>query len=540
MAVFVLSCKETNPDPVPVTPDPAPVNPEPALVHHVLDASMSGEEKPEGTKAALNPSDDSEILWKAGEEVTVFVGDTPYTFTGDNATPVATARFEGEAPADLGTYVMLYPKNTSATKSGTTITTSLSADQTGFAGSYAEGTIILAGTSSTASVTCKHVCSGVRFKTGRPGVSKVTLKGNNGEKIAGDFSFSFSEGTPVAGSGTEDTITLTAPDDGTFEADKWYYIVSLPCVFSNGITMTAYAGSQVGTLVISTKDLTFSRSVMKQVASLDSRMTWNTAIYYGPQNSFCATVDTPVGIDITPRFIDGNWQRGHSDAPSAMPYSADVLWGKATAGLSGRILTMSGPSEGSSLVAIKDKSGNILWSYLLWVKSSFGENTLPSGAVMQEELGGGGLKFQWGRKDPLQDDCDEVGNQGDNGLAYSIANPTKFINGVSPTKNWYTGSDGRGDDNLWGGISGQKTVWDPCPQGWRVPTNAAFAGLSKKSVSYGFADGYYYSATPIIDPEVNSWADGLAVEYFPYYSSYEYEIDGSYRETAHSVRCVKE
>lgn len=532
LAVFCLSCQRTD-------------SAGPLLVRQVLDVSMDQET----VKAVLNPLDDSKVLWSAGEEVAVFVGNTIYQFTGNNAEPSASARFEGEAPVDMGTYVMLSPYNASATKAGGTVNTTLPAAQTGFAGSYADGTIILAGTSSTASIRCLHVCSGVRFKTGRAGVEQVALRGNSGERIAGDFSFSFSEGIPVASGGTEEVITLTAPGGGTFDPDTWYYIVSLPKVFANGVTLTAYAGSQVGTLVISTKNLTFTRGIMKQVASLGSRMVWENpsgGIYYGPENSFCVAPGTSVAFDVTPRLIGVNWQRsGLASISAARAASAQVLWGGATASLDGTTLTMRSTSEGSSLVAIKDSGGSILWSYLLWVRSSFPETNLPSGAKALPALGGE-LYFQWGRKDPLQSSASREENKGTSGLVYSIANPTVFIRGESGGNyDWFTNDPKLQDATLWGD-EGSKTVWDPCPAGYRVPSSTVFSDV-------GFTFSYFVSNFDELGylnegglyPTLRSYWTRTADSYAALalddsYTGRESVFYGQMRNIASPIRCVKE
>ena len=501
-------------------------------------------------KTTVDPSDDSRVLWSAGEHVNVFVGNDSYEFTGTNASAADAATFSGSGPAGLGTYVMLSPYNSLATKSGGTISTTLPAVQTGRAGSFTDGTVVLAGTSSTNTVTCKHVCSGIRFKTGRADVTMVTLQGNNGERIAGDFSFSFSGANPVAGAGTETVITLTAPGGGSFEADQWYYIVSLPYVFSSGITLTAYAGAKVGTLVISNENLTFSRGMFKQVISLNERMTWATTsgrAYYGPQNTFCSAANTDVVIDVKPRLIVENWQRSIALAPSAArPASADVLWGGsgtyASLSTDGTVLTMRRASDGSSLVAIKDSEGNILWSYLLWVGSTFEELTLPTGKKILPPLGGN-LYFQWGRKDPLKTDCAFIDNRGTGGLDYSISNPETFIRGADNAFDWFCKNEGDQDHSLWG-EGGAKTVWDPCPEGYRVPSEADFthAGFDYSYLENNFAElGYvhntdfyaygrtYWTRTPSGDDSTSLDDTG-----------YPGVFRGQTRNIASPVRCVRE
>ena len=395
------------------------------LVKHTITAGIEGATK---VQIVADPAHENKakVLWSAGEVVDVWVGETAYEFTGQNASAALSTTFEGTAPANLGTWVLVYPQGASTGKSGNVITATLPAVQTAVAGGFDPAAAIVAGRGTGATVTCKHLYSGIRFKTGRRGVTAVTLKGNNGEKIAGTFSFSFSAGIPeVAGEGTEEEITLTAPDGSTFNPDSWYYILSLPCTFTDGVTLTSYAGSQIGT-VSSTKS--FSRGIIREVASLANAMTWKTAIYYGSQNTFCTTVGKEVEIDVTPKMIGENWQRTLTRAPYGTPKSAKKLWGSATCTLSGTTLTVSSSSEGSSLIAIKDSKGTILWSFLIWVKNEMSETTINGNKFLPPL--GDNCYFQWGRKDPLLSDAMQLGN-GFHGLENSIQYPSHFIKGAA-------------------------------------------------------------------------------------------------------------
>ena len=531
------------------------------LVKHTITAGIEG-----ATKVQLDPEADTKVLWTKEEDVDVWVGETAYPFKGQNAAAKASTTFEGTAPAYLGTWVLVSPQGASTGKSGDVITATLPAVQTAVARGFDTNAAIVAGLGTGATVTCKHLYSGIRFKTGRPGVTAVTLKGNNGEKIAGTFSFSFSAGIPeVAGEGTEEEITLTAPDGSTFNPDSWYYILSLPCTFTKGVTLTSYAGSQIGTV---SSENPFSRGIIRQVASLASAMTWETAIYYGSQNTFCTTVDDPVvdlpveiEIDVTPKMIGENWQRTLTPAPYGTPKSAKILWGSATCTLSGTTLTVSSSSEGSSLIAIKDSNypddpkGTILWSFLIWVKSSFSETPLTNGKILLPPLGDN-CYFQWGRKDPLLSDAQQLGN-GSHGLENSIQNPSHFIKGAANAHDWFCGGDlGDQDATLWGGDSGPKTVWDPCPQGYRVPSEAEITSepVSFYTPANGFQElGILGRNDQSLTVDFNSnhrsyWtrdvlaygnASGLVITYYETDPS-AIDFDGFERDQGLPLRCVRE
>jgi uncharacterized protein (TIGR02145 family) len=143
---------------------------------------------------------------------------------------------------------------------------------------------------------------------------------------------------------------------------------------------------------------------------------------------------------------------------------------------------------GNALLAVKRSDNHeIIWSYHIWVTSYKGENPILMAnghKFMDRNLGATandleptayGLLYQWGRKDPFRDDSYNptyVDSSVDNGtIIYSIKNPTHFIKGVETdgtNNDWLYGSTR--NDYLWNEqATNTKTIYDPCPHGWRVP-----------------------------------------------------------------------
>ena len=550
LLVLLAACQREG---SPVTPE----TPVLQLVEHTLYASTPDEDDP-ATRTAVSALNDKKILWSAQERISILSGGGNYLFQGDNDAPAATANFTGTGPADLGSYIALYPYNASATYSEGYVSTTLPAFQLGKAGSFADGYLITADDATGNSLSFKHLCSGLRFMVNTDNIKAVSIRGNNGEKIAGDFRFRFaSEDTPVAEAGTEECVTLTPSSGSTFEIGTAYYIVILPTVFTNGFTLTADNGSQVGELRFDS-EVTFSAGKFKNITgALNTRISsWKTPkINYGQQNSCCLRPGGSVSIDVTPRLIEGTWQRGPVPFTADVPDAADVLWGNgsiSSAALSDGKLTVSASGTlGSALVAIK-KGSTILWSYLIWVtESAPAETTLPGGAVLQSTLGGN-CYFQWGRKDPLLTTATRAENQGTGGLAYSIAHPTEYIKGDdSAAYDWFCKYGSSQDATLWG-AGGSKTVWDPCPSGYRVPSEADFTdtGFDYSYLTSNFQQlGYisnssydtysyypfsrtYWTCSPVSSESIYSTAldDSNNPEVFY----------GQQRMIACPVRCVKE
>ena len=160
---------------------------------------------------------------------------------------------------------------------------------------------------------------------------------------------------------------------------------------------------------------------------------------------------------------------------------------------------------GNAVIAAKNAGGTILWSWHIWVPNGMfttdtyglGEKQMMSrnlGALVDaagdsetnSDILSYGLMYQWGRKDPFP-------GSGANGsstaaktyptsiitntegvakdMDYAIQNPNVFISTTSYNYDWNTSTDG----TLWGEES-TKTIYDPCPVGYRVP-NRAWASI---------------------------------------------------------------
>ena len=148
---------------------------------------------------------------------------------------------------------------------------------------------------------------------------------------------------------------------------------------------------------------------------------------------------------------------------------------------------------GNALIAAKNSEDKIIWSWHIWIPATAIEtNTygIYDHALMDRYLGAlvaatttsvpvesFGLHYQWGRKDPFlgagaitgSDFATRSGTALSRGyemtVAQTIANPTAYA--------VYTEADSWGnwlnpyDASLW--KEGEKTVYDPCPPGYRIP-----------------------------------------------------------------------
>lgn len=186
--------------------------------------------------------------------------------------------------------------------------------------------------------------------------------------------------------------------------------------------------------------------------------------------------------------------------------------------------------EGNALIGAYDANGDVIWSWHIWVvEKATAEKTITVGgktfmsvnlgafmsANESEEdiLASYGLYYQWGRKDPFvgplkynaagADNASMYSGKGDavsviyaesTGVIgtqnYAVAHPLTFILGLSETKNDWLYSEHL--TTLWSEV---KSINDPCPKGWRVPSNSELAPLQIKDENEGTEGSFGWDLT---------------------------------------------
>lgn len=181
-------------------------------------------------------------------------------------------------------------------------------------------------------------------------------------------------------------------------------------------------------------------------------------------------------------------------------------------------------SYGNALIAVKDSQGTILWSWHIWLcdfdpdasarKTKNGMKLMDRnlGATLSEFNGydqrdrASGMLYQWGRKDPMNQLVITGYRPGFSYPSVEMASsePTTFA------QNWIWFDDGSGNGvrGLWS--AERKTMYDPCPQGWKVADRSAWDGGHEFTGNYD-EYGTWISHT--------SDSDALQYPYAPYYDS---------------------
>ena len=246
--------------------------------------------------------------------------------------------------------------------------------------------------------------------------------------------------------------------------------------------------------------------------------------------------------------------------------------------------------EGNAVIAAKDASGTILWSWHIWftdqpqaqVYNNYArtmmDRNLGATSATKGDVGALGLLYQWGRKDPFLGSSSisssalakstiawpsTVSSNSSKGtIEYATAHPTTFITYNSGNYDWYYA----GINTCWTTLKTAKSIYDPCPAGWRVPdgiwSKAGFDDTTfdstNKGISFSISSpsttwypasgyrsgydgsfdfvggyGYYWSASP----SPNSYYNCSLI--FSGYGSVT-PSNGSRRASGCSVRCLQE
>lgn len=185
---------------------------------------------------------DNAVHWEANDAISLFdPTGANNQFSTTQSGPIVT--FTGEATPAEGTYYALYPYDANAQIGGTTITTTLPAEQMAREGSFAQGlNPSVATADATNNLYFKNVCALVKFTldgSSTTTITKATLCGNNGEALAGTLTIDATASTPIAMADTSFGQTVIELN-GPLTPGTTYYFVTAPATLSNGLTLSFY------------------------------------------------------------------------------------------------------------------------------------------------------------------------------------------------------------------------------------------------------------------------------------------------------------
>ena len=271
---------------------------------------------------------------------------------------------------------------------------------------------------------------------------------------------------------------LTHNISGATSSGGWY---------TRTLTLTAAenttTSSRSGTVTITVEGLSV------QIAASQTAFSVPAASTDGMSNCYIvppgATITFPVTRAYTGGVLDSDYNGTFTVARQWYSGSA-VTYSVSGSGRNAYIKVKAPSTKGNALIALK-QGGVTVWSYHIWVTDMALTNTWTPNygstatkkTFMDRNLGATentlsvnsrGLFYQWGRKDPFPKEETLTGfsiaASGRVSMGTTIKNPGAF--------NPYGGDwNSTRNDNLWNSTSNTKTIYDPCPLGWRVPPSGA-------------------------------------------------------------------
>ena len=235
----------------------------------------------EGTKVYVN--EDLHLRWTADDRISLFNKSTvnkEFVFTGETGAESGEFREVDNGSSATGAaipyVVAVYPYQSSVSISNSGLSLTLPAEQAFAEKSFGLGANTMVSLGADDNLQFKNMGGYLRVSLyGGVSVNSITLKGNNGEKIAGKANVSMSADGSATLAMAEDAsteITLTCANPvavgATVEESVDFWFVVPPVTFSKGFTVTVnYDG---GSAEKSTdKSVTIKRNYLSKMAPFD-------------------------------------------------------------------------------------------------------------------------------------------------------------------------------------------------------------------------------------------------------------------------------
>ncbi|MBQ7269335.1 MAG: hypothetical protein IJS62_05720 [Bacteroidales bacterium] len=472
-------------------------------------------------------------LWEASDAISLFsTGGSHMRFSLTDGAGTREAVFTGNLISTTVPYYAIYPYREGNSKNNG-LRFLLPEVQT-----YAENSFgrdaapmyaIIPEINSNASF--KNLCGILKLQfTGSAPVTRIVLTSKSGASLWGmcrlvlnnkqgtdEQTLELSEGSATLILDCGDGVQLS-------EVPTAFHLVVPAGSLDEGMTVEVFtAGDKMAASFSTDKTIPIKRSSITPMKSrplvTDLSVAESANCYVvTTSGSYCfKSVKGNSGAEIVPAYVDVLWESVNTTtAPSAGTVIAPEPHYDE-----GYIFFTATGNKGNAVIAAKDASGDVLWSWHIWVPSSVpgaaAYSNSSTGGMMDRDLGAlsetpanpfsSGLIYQWGRKDPFPGICGystanpEIATTGSFVLSatsaekgtedYAIAHPTEYLycpSSVQGNQDWVYG----GNNSHWGAV---KTIYDPCPPGYQVPVNGVWAGLEAAPGTNGFLlDGKHWYA----------------------------------------------
>ena len=534
------------------------------------------------------------LKWLPEDEIAIYSGDYSYNkFVNTNTEVSSVANFKGEA-TERWTYYAIYPYSLATSQwwdEGRTAELIVPTKQV-----YAENTFatdmnpMFARVERGGVLEFKNLCGLLVVNlTGEEKIKTLSLaayaEDGSLAQIAGNFRAEYYDDIPtMTPSGMYGNMIEMDCGDGVQLNPSQpvpFHFVLAPGTYSK---ITVFATTVDGKVMIKEgrTPLTINRAKLITAGTL--AYAENISVNLSERGRSNCYIVPKSGVYSFDAHLIGNGEFGlieganfHTSNTAISPVKAEVLWEDRTGVIASvslrdnKISFLATGQEGNALIVAKDEADEIIWSWHIWAteqpKNHVYMNNRGMYTVLDRNLGATsaeygddatwyksvGLTYQWGRKDPFISNCREnISSQ--LSIEESIAIPTIYVDRWGDWNKEY-------ETTLWN--SYKKTIYDPCPVGYRVAVPDIWNGFTKDgnsvdrvpdiSVSGEFIHGWNF----IYDDSHTAWypvtdggntgryfssSHGTSL-YFYYSSKYECNVNptsGIDYYSNYNVRCMKD
>ena len=492
--------------------------------------SIVAEMETDQTKTSV--TDEGTFTWSNGDKVWLHTTSGSVVGTLSSGAGTSCAKFTYGGFVGEMTGKAVYPYNDGHAITGEVLNFVLPASYD-LGSSLTNTNAAMYGVNVGGTIRFNHLAGVMRFKFKDvpAGVNKFTITLD--KKINGTFAADLIADYPVietssSSTASEKTITLNF-NALTAKSDISVY-VPLPIGTYNSLELGLYDDGQSVWTYSKSVTNTVSRKSLKLMpvvtlgGSVDSEIEGGVADLSanGTANSYIVSSAGSYKFSTV---------KGNSSTSVGTVSKAEVLWesfgtdvtpnvGDLVKNISyknGEVIFQTADSfnEGNAVIAAKDASGNILWSWHIWLTDqpqgqvyynnagTMMDRNLGATSATPGDVGALGLLYQWGRKDPFLGSSSisintlamstitwpsAVKSNASNGtIEYATTHPTTFITYNNSNYDWYSTSSSSTDNTRWTESDKSKSIYDPCPAGWRVPdgsSNGVWSTALGSSSSY--------------------------------------------------------
>lgn len=495
----------------------------------------------QGTSSKSVMGDDNSVLWSEDDQIIAFMNSSlgQKYMVAQESIGKTFARFdEIESESDdfcsgveLDHNIAYYPYDSDVeclkVGDGYELSVELSSEQKYVRNSFGANSLHMAAVSETDNFAFRNICGGIKLQfTGTQRVRSIKIEGKNSEKLSGPAVVTiYTDDDRPAIIMEPSAVEYVTLDCGTGvqlkeDAVTEFIIVLPPVLFRNGFNVTVTDSEGTDHIIGTDKANTILRSSLLVMPPLVLDEPLDEDDSYVPVEKIklsmkSLTLAPRHTYTLTARIIPAGatdqtvvWS---SDNPSVIAIDHSGTLTALAPGNANVYAEVGGIAEVCSVSVYPHTTATI--DYIDEYGVNHGKG-IAIGDVVWAPVNCGyhkddfkyGKLYQWGRKygqgysGPLYIDDEEAGTYSDAVVPEVMAGPISSINGqkekysnvffkaeVEPY-NWVSPFD----DNLWNSGTEElpaKAKYDPCPEGWRVPTYNEMNALRQNGSSKGVCNG---------------------------------------------------